>query len=281
MTTDDRPAATAPMTPAGSFARRLLGDRLLLVAVLATLVVSLVLVAVPAIDVAVARLFHHPGVAPLTEFPAEKVAALDRLRNAGMAVTRWATILIVLAMLAKLLAPLLARAIPTRNLLFLLASLALGPGLMVNAFFKEVWGRPRPSETTLFGGPWDFVRAWVPGGACPTNCSFPSGEASGAAWLLALVFVVPRRWRRTTLALVATWMVVISTNRMAFGSHFLSDVLIGWGLMAIVVLVCRRVILEDLPEEVFARLDRLLAHAGDRLLGRLGRRDRGGAADHF
>lgn len=281
MIPDAPPAATAPTPPAASFARRLLGDRLLRAAVLATLVVSLVLVAFPAIDVAVARIFHHPGVAPLTEFPAEKIVALDRLRNAGMAVTRWATILLVLALLAKLLAPLLARAVPTRNLLFLLASLALGPGLMVNAFFKEVWGRPRPSETTLFGGPWEFARAWVPGGACPTNCSFPSGEASGAAWLLALVFVVPERWRRTTLALVVTWMTVISLNRMAFGSHFLSDVTIGWGLMAIVVLLCRRLILEDLSEGPIDRIDRTLARLGDRLLGLLGRRDRGGAPEHF
>mgnify|MGYP003338421568 CR=1 FL=1 len=128
---------------------------------------------------------------------------LDQLRNAGMAVTRWATLLVVAGLLAKLLLPYLARAVPTRRLLFLAASLAIGPGLLVNAFFKETWGRPRPSETTLFGGPWEFVRAWVPGGSCPTNCSFPSGEASGAAWLLALVFVVPERWRRPTLALVA------------------------------------------------------------------------------
>ena len=55
-------------------------------------------------------------------------------------------------------------------------------------------------------------------------------------------------------------MVVISTNRMAFGSHFLSDVLVGWGLMAVVVLACRRLILEDLSDDTIASVERGLAY---------------------
>ncbi len=220
----------------------------------------------PGLDVAVAALFHHPGVYADTPFPAEDWPLLQSLRRAGMAVTRWATIVLVLAFSAKIVAPLLARAYSTRKLLFLLTSLALGPGLLINAFFKELWGRPRPVETTIFGGPWPFMPAWIPGGSCPTNCSFPSGEASGAAWLLALVFVVPERWRKPTLAAVIVWTLAISLNRMAFGSHFLSDVVIGWSLMLVVVLATRELILIRLPDAAIARLDAVLARLGDRLI---------------
>lgn len=226
----------------------------------------------PGLDIAVAGLFHAPGVAIDTQFPAENVVFLQDLRQAGMGVTRWATILIGLAFLAKILAPLLARLIPTRELLFLATTLAIGPGLLVNAFLKEVWGRPRPSETTLFGGPWTFLPAWIPGGQCPTNCSFPSGEASGAAWLLALVFVVPPSWRRATLAVVLAWMAAISLNRMAFGSHFLSDVVIGWCLMLVVVLALRELVLFSAPERLITAVDAGLARIGAALLAPFGPR---------
>lgn len=231
-----------------------------------TAVVSGLALLFPGLDIAVAGLFHAPGVGVGTEFPAENVIFLQDLRNAGLGVTRWATIVIVLAVLAKILTPLLARLIPTRSLLFLVTTLAIGPGLLVNALLKEVWGRPRPSETTLFGGSWTFMPAWIPGGDCPTNCSFPSGEASGAAWLLALVFVVPERWRKATLALVVGWMVVISANRMAFGSHFLSDVVVGWCLMLLVVVASRELVLIRCPETVIAAIEVALARVGALLL---------------
>lgn len=228
--------------------------------------VSGIALVVPGLDIAVAGLFHAPGVAVDTEFPAENVLFLQTLRQAGMGVTRWATILIVLALLAKIVAPLLARLIPTRELVFLATTLAIGPGLLVNAFFKEVWSRPRPSETTLFGGSWTFMPAWIPGGQCPTNCSFPSGEASGAAWLLALVFVVPESWRRATLAVVVAWMVAISANRMAFGSHFLSDVVIAWAMMLVVVIALRDLVLVRCPDSAFTAIETGLARVGEVLL---------------
>lgn len=235
-------------------------------AIALTALVSGLALVFPGLDIAIAGLFHAPGVYADTQFPAEDWGHLQTLRRAGMDVTRWATIVLLLGLLAKIVTPLLARLVSTRGLLFLLGSLAVGPGLMINAFFKEVWGRPRPSETTLFGGSWTFFPAWVPGGDCPTNCSFPSGEASGAAWLLALVFVVPERWRKPTLVAVLVWMVVISFNRMAFGSHFLSDVLIGWCLMLVVVLVMHALVYDRLSETAVARIDDALARLGEMLM---------------
>lgn len=270
---DAIPPATAPARPSLRLALGPVDRPAWMWALAALVVVSLVALLFPGIDLAVARLFHAPGVAYGTEFPAESVLALQSLRSAGMAVTRWATVLVVLALLAKIVAPLLARAIPTRSLLVVASSLALGPGLLVNAFFKELWGRPRPSETTLMGGGWIFKPAWIPGGDCPTNCSFPSGEASGAAWLLALVVVAPASWRRVALVPVLLWMAVISANRIAFGSHFLSDVLVGWTMMALVVTLAHELFVVRLSESALARIDGWCERASRAVFSRLGRRD--------
>ncbi|MDK9698501.1 MAG: phosphatase PAP2 family protein, partial [Siculibacillus sp.] len=168
--------------------------------------------------------------------------------------------------LAKLFVPMLARAIPMRRLLFLATSMALGPGIVVNSILKEFWGRPRPRQITDFGGAMEFYPAWIPGGACPSNCSFPSGEASSAMWLVAFVFVVPERWRKPALAIALAWAAVISFNRMAFGAHFLSDVLIGWGLVATIVLACRRFFLEMIGPRTESRIDEGLGRVGERIL---------------
>lgn len=231
-----------------------------------TALASLIALTFPGLDLAVAGLFRFGG----DGFPAADVAMLGTLRRAGMSVTHLVSIGLGLAVLAKILLPLLARAIPMRELLFLVTSLVLGPGLVINGLLKEWWGRPRPDETTLFGGVWDFMPAWVPGGACESNCSFPSGEASSALWLIAFAFVVPPARRRPVLWAALAWTLAISLNRMAFGRHFLSDVVIGWGLVAVIVLLCRALILERMPEAWVARLEAGLARLGDAVV-RLGR----------
>ena len=252
---------------AGAVARlvRAVGARPASAAAAATAVVSGLALAVPGVDLAVAGLFRgdHGG------FPAAQVPILVDLRLAGMAVTRIAVVTLVLGLLGKLLLPLLMRGVPIRVLLFLATSLTLGPGLLVNVLLKEYWGRPRPWQVVDLGGTMAFFPAWVPGGACASNCSFPSGEASSAAWLLAFVFVVPERWRRPVAAVALAWVAAISLNRMAFGGHFLSDVLIGWGLTATVVLLCRRLVLEGTGPEWAARIDAGLALAGARGLSAL------------
>lgn len=275
MTAADRPDETIPPAPESrSFLAMIAGDRVLPAVVAATAAVSVVAVAFPGIDIAVSRLFHRPGVVALTEFPLEHNAVLGPLRQVGLGVTRWIIIALVLLGLAKALTPLLARMVPSRPLLFLAVSLTIGPGLVVNSLFKEWWGRPRPQDVTLFGGPDTFFPAWIPGGACPTNCSFPSGEASSSMWLIAFVFVVPLAWRRATLIAALLFALVISANRIAFGGHFLSDVLIGWGMTATVVLVCRHWILERMPEAQVRWLEGAFAKVGSAVLRALGCRDR-------
>ena len=239
-------------------------------AAVVTALVSLPALAFPGLDVAVAAWFFHGPAG----FPAERNGFLLDLRHAGMGVTRIVVVGLVLAGLAKLFLPMLARAIPARKLLFLATSMALGPGILVNSLLKEVWGRPRPRQIAEFGGTMEFFPAWVPGGACETNCSFPSGEASSAMWLIALVFVAPERWRKATTIAVLAWALTISVNRMAFGAHFLSDVAIGWGLTATIVFACRWAFLEKVGPMTERRIDDGLARVGERLLG-LARRPAG------
>jgi hypothetical protein len=46
------------------------------------------------------------------------------------------------------------------------------------------------------------------------------------------------------LALTLIIAAILSTLRVAFGGHYLSDVLIAWGLTLIVILVMRHVLLK-------------------------------------
>lgn len=108
-----------------------------------------------------------------------------------------------------------------------LAALALGPGLLVNGLLKGYWGRPRPAATDLFGGDLPFVPAGQWSDACVSNCSFVSGEASSIFWLVCLIPLLPERHRRPGAVAIVAAAVFTSALRIAFGGHYLSDVVLG------------------------------------------------------
>ena len=88
-----------------------------------------------------------------------------------------------------------------RRMAFLVLSLALGPGLIVNVGLKDHSGRPRPLQSQAFGGP---IGRFGPGGAfdgaCPKNCAFVSGEVAATAWLVGAGRASRRRrWRGLAL----------------------------------------------------------------------------------
>lgn len=111
-----------------------------------------------------------------------------------------------------------------RQIIFLIATLALGPGLLVNGVLKEVSHRPRPEQSQNFGGPWAFQPYDSFAGACKKNCSFVSGETSFAAWTLAPALLVSPPAQ--TLAIGAALSLTVATGllRMSFGGHYFSDV---------------------------------------------------------
>lgn len=145
----------------------------------------------------------------------------------------------------------------TRDELLAIVAFLIGPILIVNGWLKAYSGRPRPVEASIFGGDLNFVAVGDFSGACAANCSFVSGEAAAAGWLLCLFPLLTRGGFRY---LIATMIISISIAapflRVAMGAHFLSDALLGWliGAMSMSSLV---VLMSVLPKGISATLDRV------------------------
>lgn len=126
-----------------------------------------------------------------------------------------------------------------RSLAWLFLSMALGPGLVVDGM-KEISHRPRPAQVTEFGGPWAFRPYYLFDGRCPANCAFPSGEAAAAFWTLAPASLAPPPLRPAAIGAALIFGLATSLLRLAFGGHFLSDVVFAGILTAAVVFGLRR-----------------------------------------
>ena len=135
-----------------------------------------------------------------------------------------AVIVPVLAALAlKLLLPRRRLLISGRAIVFLVTTLALGPGLLTNVILKDHWGRPRPIDVTQFGGDQHFVAWWDPRGDCPGNCSFVSGDVSGAFWTIAPAALVPLPWRGLAYGAALALGAGMAALRIMAGGHFFTD----------------------------------------------------------
>ena len=115
-------------------------------------------------------------------------------------------------------------AVSRRVALYLLLSLAIGPGVIVNLILKDYWGRPRPSTILEFGGPHHYVRPMLMSNYCDHNCSFPSGHAALGFWAVSFALLVPPPWRRTALFAAFLAGSIVGFIRIGQGGHFLSDV---------------------------------------------------------
>lgn len=114
-------------------------------------------------------------------------------------------------------------------------TMVLGPGLIVNGVLKAVWGRPRPWMTEDFGGWLPFVKAGTVSAYCDTgNCSFVSGEAASAGWLMCLSLLAAVHGYRTLSVVLAAVAIAMAGLRVAFGAHYLSDVVLGFVLTVVV-----------------------------------------------
>ena len=102
-----------------------------------------------------------------------------------------------------------------RAVVFLIATLALGPGLLINGLLKEHTGRPRPVFTDQFGGEWAFRPWYDASGACESNCSFASGETATAAWTLAPALLTPPPARPYALGAALLLTLATALLRMA------------------------------------------------------------------
>ena len=190
----------------------------------------------PNLDLAVAHVFYDGG-----GFIGHD--ALDRLGRDVFRVTPF----VVLALYAGLwLARRLGRwsgwAPSGRAMVFLVATIAVGPGLVVNLGLKDHWHRPRPIQTQEFNGPNAFKPWYDDQGGCRKNCSFVSGEAATGFWMAAPASVLPPPWRAPAVVAAFAFGIAASLLRMAFGGHYLSDVLLG-GLLTLIIIEIARVML--------------------------------------
>ena len=176
----------------------------------------------PALDLQAAGFFRDAVARPEWR-PLLRTLALLRALEPLVTFAAAAPAVLVLAM--KALRPRSPMPISSRAALFVIVTLALGPGLLVNGILKESWNRPRPGEVTEFGGNLGFVPWWDPRGGCDSNCSFVSGETSSAVWLTAPAIVAPPPWRLLALGAALVYAIGIGFMRLLTGGHFPSDVM--------------------------------------------------------
>ncbi|MEQ1650987.1 MAG: phosphatase PAP2 family protein [Hyphomicrobium sp.] len=214
-------------------------NRPLVILLLITTCFSAVVVLHPEIDAQISALFYRPGVG----FPLAADARLLNLRWLGRALPAAVIFFLIVLLAWRFMRRQPLDVLSDRALAFVVSCFAIGPGLLVNAFFKTHWGRSRPLATDLFGGTAHFTPAWWPWGDCLSNCSFVSGEASTAAVLFAFATVSGARYRRPLSMAVGLWTVAISLNRMAFGAHYFSDVVLSCCLTLLVVFALKGLLL--------------------------------------
>jgi lipid A 4'-phosphatase len=190
----------------------------------------------PELDLAGAHYFYHNG-----GFFGR--SSFERFGRDFFRVTPFVVLATYVALwLAKHVGARLRWAPSGRAVTFLIATMIIGPGLIVNLGLKDHWHRPRPVQTQDFNGPSPFTPWYDDNGACKKNCSFVSGEAATGFWMVAPASVLPPPWRAPAIIAAFAFGFGASLLRLAFGGHYLSDVLLGGLIMLIVIEIVRRVI---------------------------------------
>ena len=177
----------------------------------------------PQLDLRIARHFHDYIDASHNAFAWRIYPPLMFARNIGLWI---GTVLVApsaVALLGKLIFPRRKMFVSGRAALFLIATLALAPGLLVNVVLKDHWGRPRPIDVVELGGTQRFVPWWDPRGDCPANCSFVSGDVAGAFWAVAPAALAPPQWRALAYGAALALGAGMGAARVMAGAHFMSD----------------------------------------------------------
>ncbi len=220
---------------------------------------TIVFLAAPGIDLWFSRLFYVPDIG----FAVSRVPAFIYFRDFHRNLTAIIVMVGIAILLIKVAWPQRESLLRPRDIAFILGTLAVGPGIVANLIFKNNWGRPRPFAVSEFGGEQPFVGIWRITDHCSSNCSFVSGEGSSAVWLLTLAVLLPPRWRPTAVRFLIGLGVALSLNRIAFGGHFLSDVLFAWWMTLIVMVLFYRLLYLSPPAALNdARLEDGLTRAG-------------------
>lgn len=239
------------------------------------LVSGVIFAAYPLIDIEVARWFFDDEAA---NFP---IGRSDEWKYIRVILNLLPFLLIlpaVYALLRKIIFPGSSMLMAPSVVFFLIGTFIAGPALTSNLLLKQNWGRPRPNHVQQFNGAADFQPWWRPGGDCPRNCSFVSGEASQAYWMVAPATLAPPQIRPAAMGAAIVFGTGVGTLRIAFGKHFVSDVIFAAVITIAIVMGFYRFLLDPIRRND-ARLERAIErtsirlHSGaDALLAALARR---------
>ena len=204
----------------------------LTIALVVAVVVGVLFGVYPRLDLAISALFYNAHK-DLFEVNAQPWARHSR------DAARWLTALIFapagLAIVGNLLMPGRRMLIGFRAALFLVLTMALGPGILANVILKDHWGRARPIDVGEFGGAHHFTAWWDPRGDCPENCSFIAGEPSGAFWTMAPAALAPPQWRLLAYGGALVFGSAVGLLRIAGGGHFFTDVVFAGVFMFVLI----------------------------------------------
>lgn len=103
---------------------------------------------------------------------------------------------------------------------------------VVSAVLKNLWGRARPVDTTIFDGdkiftPWTYYST-----QCLDNCSFVSGDAS-VGFFIVCYYYITKNNKFFYLSIAAGMLIGIV--RIGAGAHFLSDILMSFVVVNIIL----------------------------------------------
>lgn len=225
----------------------------LIIALSIGVAVGIVLGVAPRLDLAVSTPFYDPKT---HDFPLNAHPWSQDARNAARVLI---TLLIVpagIALLTKFLLPRRPMLIKGQAVLFLIGTLAVGPGLLTNTLLKDHWGRSRPIDVTEFGGTSRFTPWWDPRGDCPNNCSFIAGEPAGAFWTLAPAALAPPQWRALAYGAALAFGSTVGVLRIAGGGHFFTDVVFAGIFMYLLIWTTYGLIYRWLPKRTSDKPDK-------------------------
>jgi len=196
-------------------------------------VCSLLLVFVPQIDMGCSRLFYD---APHESFVWRDAPVAVFVYHAVTWASRVLPALLIVGFCVSFFARKRLLGLDARALLYLLLVFVFGVVLMVNAVFKEQWGRARPHQIAAFGGTLKFTPAYVISRQHETHGSWPSGHASFGFYFVAVAMLLKRR-RGLAMVLACLLGAFFGLLRMGQGKHFVSDVVTAFFIMYIVARV--------------------------------------------
>jgi len=191
---------------------------------------------VPQIDLAVSSYWHGPdGFLRGGDTTAQAIRDLFKLGFTGLCAA------VIIAAILREVARIRLFGLSRAEIWYLIVSLSVGPGLLVNSVFKDQWGRARPVQIAEFGGDAAFTPVWMVADQCARNCSFMSGEAAAGFSLIA-VALLAGRFRRLAFAAAIAVGVVMALVRIAMGGHFFSDTVFAALTVTLVSLIAHHAI---------------------------------------